>query len=132
MVLKRARWAKPDIERALTGLEVSDEVTRADAVCAFCPCRAGWSAFEEHVPRVIRSLRDPSRIVRRNALHVFEDAARMQAAEDLRYYVDGVEEKIGEKRACARYRSMEQRFEAIKEKRSRKLKKRSRTHSLPQ
>lgn len=126
MVLKRARWSKPDIQRAVADLEVSDEVLRGRAVCAFCPCHAGWSDFEQHVDLVIRRLRDPSRIVRRNALHVFEDAVRMQLAEDLHYYIEDGEEKIGEKRASARYRSMAERLEARREKRNRRCKKRSR------
>lgn len=132
MALKRARWPKPDIERAVTDLEVSDEMLRGSAVRAFCPCHAGWSAFEEHVSLVLRGLRDSSRIVRRNALHVFEDAARMQLAEDLLYYIEDGEEKIGERRACARYRSMEQRLEARRDKRNNRCKKWSRTHDRRQ
>ena len=126
MVLKRSRWPKPDIERAVADSEVSEEVLRGDAVRAFCPCRAGWSDFEQHINLVTRGLRDPSRIVRRNALHVFEDAVRMQLAEDLQYYIEDGEEKLSEKRASA-YRSMEQRLEARREKRNRRFKKRSRT-----
>jgi len=126
MVLKRSRWPKPDIERAVADSEVSEEVLRGDAVRAFCPCRAGWSDFEQHINLVTRGLRDSSRIVRRNALHVFEDAVRMQLAEDLQYYIEDGEEKLGEKRASG-YRSMEQRLEARREKRNRRFKKRSRT-----
>jgi hypothetical protein len=125
MVLKRARWPKPDIERAVADLEVNDEVLRGNAVRAFCPCHAGWSDFEQHINLVTRGLRDPSRIVRRNALHVFDDAVRMQLAADLHYYVEDGEEKIGEKRACARYRSMAERLEARREKRNRRYNKRS-------
>lgn len=127
MVLKRARWAKPDIERAVIEAQVSDEVLRGSAVRAFCPCHAGWSAFEDHIDIVTRGLRDSSRIVRRNALHVFEDAARMQLAEDLQFCIEKGEEKLEEKRACARYRSMEQRLFARREKRNARSKKRSRT-----
>ena len=126
MVLKRSRWPKPDIERAVADSEVSEEVLRGDAVRAFCPCRAGWSDFEQHINLVTRGLRDSSRIVRRNALHVFEDAVRMQLAEDLQYYIEDGEEKLGEKRASG-HRSMEQRLEARREKRNRRFKKRSRT-----
>lgn len=122
MVLKRSRWPKPDIDRAVADLDVSNEVLRGNAVRAFCPCRAGWREFEQHVDLVIRRLRDPSRIVRRNALHVFEDAVRMQLAEDLQYYVEHGEEKIGEKRACARYRSMADRLAARRERRNRRRK----------
>jgi len=127
MVLKRARWPKPDIERAVTEAQASDEVVRSNAVRTFCPCHAGWSAFEEHIDLVTRGLRDSSRVVRRNALHVFEDAMRMQFAEDLRYCVEDGEEKIGEKRAGARYRSMEQRLFSRRDKRNAKSKQRSRS-----
>ena len=127
MALKRARWPKPDIERAVTEAQLSDEVLRGRAVCEFCPCRAGWSAFEEHITLVTRGLRDSSRNVRRSALHVFHDAVRMQLAEDLQYCVEEGEEKIGEKRAGARYRSMEQRLLARRDKRNARSKKRSRS-----
>ena|SRR5689334_17589045 len=129
MVLKRARWAKPDIEAAVKNLDESDEVLRGNAVRAFCPCRAGWNAFEQHVDVVIRHLADPSRAVRKNALHVFEDAVRMQSREDLQYYVEDGEEKIGEKRACARYRSMEERLQARRDKRNRRYKGRKPSRS---
>ena len=126
MVTKRARWAKPDLVQAVANLDVSDEVVRGSAVREFCPCRNGWDDFEEHVNLVIRRLRDPSRIVRRSALHVFEDAVRLQLLGDLQYYIEDGEENLGERRACSRYRSMEQRLEARREKRSRRFKKRSR------
>jgi hypothetical protein len=125
MVLKRSRWPKPDIERALVELNVSDDELRGNAVRAFCPCRAGWPDFEKYVDRVIRGLRDPSRYVRKNALHVFEDAVRLQASADLQYYIEDGEDKPGEKRACARYRSMERRLEARRERRNRRHSKHS-------
>lgn len=127
MVLKRARWPKPDIEAAVKDLNTSDDVLRSHAVRAFCPCHGDWSSFEEHVGQLMRGIRDPSRIVRKNALHVFDDAMRLQLAEELHYYVADGEEKIGEKRACARYRSMPERLEARREKRNKRYKKRSRS-----
>jgi hypothetical protein len=54
---------------------------------------------------------------------VFEDAARMTLAEDLRY-VDAEEENIGEKRCL--FRSMEQRLEARQAGKIRKLQRRRR------
>jgi hypothetical protein len=122
---KRARWAAPDIRRLFTDLEVSDEAVRGDAVRSFCPCHAGWEVFEQHVSVVLQALRDRSRVVRGHALHVFEDAARMQSSGDLRYYLETGEERIGEKRASSRFRSMADRLEA---RRDRKVKKRKRRY----
>jgi hypothetical protein len=125
MVKKRSRWATSNIEVLLPDLQSPDEVGRRHTVRALCPCHAGWEAFEQHVGIVFRSLRDPSHIVRAHALHVFEDAARMMLAEDLRcYHLEAGEEKIGEKRC--RYRSIEQRLEARQNNRIRKLKRRRR------
>ena len=120
---RAARWARPDIKTILGNLNVSDEAVRGDAVRYLCPCHAGWELFEDHVVVLNRLLKDPSDVVRRHALHVFEDAARMQSRGDLEYCVEADEEKIGEKRA--RYRSMEQRLEA---RRARKISKRKSRH----
>jgi hypothetical protein len=93
-------------------------------VRALCPCHAGWEAFEAHVGEVLRLLRDPSRAVRAQALHVFEDATRMCETADLDYYKEDGEERIGEKRAQG-FRPMEQRLEA---RRDRRIRKRRRRH----
>jgi len=124
MVKKRARWATSNIERRLPDLQSPDEVVRGDVARALCPCHADWEVFEQHVGLVFRLLRDPSHVVRAHALHVFEDAARMTLAEDLRYHLEAGEEKIGEKRAC-HFRSIEERLEA---RRNRKLRKRKPRH----
>jgi hypothetical protein len=47
----------------------------------------------------------------------------MHLAEDLQYFVEEGEEKLGEKRAGARYRSMEQRLLARRDKRNTRSKK---------
>ena len=121
MVKKRARWAAPNIERIIPDLQSPDEEVRGDAVRALCPCHAGWEVFEQQVGVVLLSLRDRSRSVRAHALHVFEDATRMQSAADLRYHLEAGEERIGEKRAAC-FRSMEERLEARRNSRIRKLK----------
>lgn len=120
MVTKRARWATPDIECLLRNLESPDEEVRGDAVRGLCPCHAGWDVFEQQVSVVLLSLKDRSREVRAQALHVLEDAARLQIAGDLRYYHVPGEERIGEKRA--RFRSIAQRLEARRDRRNRKHK----------
>ena len=124
MVKKRVSWVAPDIEHRLQDLQSPDEVVRGDVARALCPCHAGWEVFEQHVRLVFRLLRDPSHVVRAHALHVFEDAARMTLAEDLRYHLAVGEEKIGEKRC--RYRSMEERLEARRNRKIRRLKTRQR------
>ena len=123
MVAKRSRWRHTDVESRLPDLQSPDEGVRGDAVRGLCPCHAGWVAFESHVGEVMRLLRDPSRAVRAHALHVFEDAARMCSAEELGYYVEGGEERMGEKRA-QRFRSMAERLEARRDKRTRRRKRR--------
>ena len=122
MVKKRSRWASSNIERRLPDMQSPDEVVRGDVARGLCPCHAGWEVFEQHVSLAFRLLRDPSHVVRAHALHVFEDAARMMLAEDLRYHLEAGEEKIGEKRC--RYRSIEQRLEARRNNRIRKLQRR--------
>ena len=121
---KRARWARPDSSSLEADLQVSDEARRGDAVRSLCPCHAGWEAFEQHVSVLFRSLRDRSPVVRAHALHVFEDAARMQSSEDLCYSLEPEEERLDEKRASSRFRSMEDRLEAKRNKRIRKCKSR--------
>jgi len=122
MVQKRSRWAAPDVEKLLPNLQSADEEARGRAVRGLCPCHAGWEVFEGHVSDLLRMLRDPSRDVRAHALHVFEDAARMQLAEDLSYYLEAGEEQIGEKRA-GHFPSIVERLQAM---RSRKVGRRKR------
>ena len=114
---KRARWVRPEVRDLVADLQASDEVVRGDAVRGFCPCHVSWEVFEQNVAVLIRRLKDPSDIVRAHALHVFEDAVRMQSASDIKYYVEPGEERIHEKRACY-FRPIEKRLEA---RRNRKL-----------
>ena len=124
MVLKRSRWPGPDIERALTDMQSTDEEARGNAVRAFCPCHAGWEPFEAHVGEVLRAMRDPSPFVRAGALHVFHDAAKMHREADLAYCEkEEGEERIGEKRAQG-FRSMAERLEARRDKRARRRRRR--------
>ncbi|HEX7313006.1 MAG TPA: hypothetical protein VF297_03750 [Pyrinomonadaceae bacterium] len=123
MVAKRSRWHVREPESRLPDLQSPDEETRGKAVRGFCPCYAGWEAFEAHVGEVLRAMRDPSRAVRAQALHVFDDATRMCSEADLNYYREDGEERIGEKRA-QRYRSIEQRLEARRDNRMRRRRKR--------
>jgi hypothetical protein len=124
MVKRNTPQATTDPKYLPPDLQVSEEGIRDDGVRSFCPCHAGWEVFEKNVSVVLRSLRDPSRVVRAHAIHVFEDAARNQSASDLRYYVEAREKRLNEKRACSRFRSMEERLEARRNKRISKHKER--------
>jgi hypothetical protein len=130
MVAKRERWLKPDVNQVEEDLQVTDEAVRSRAVGGLCPCHAGWDLFEDKVDVVIQSLRDPSRAVRRSALHVLEDAAVMQSREDLKYYLKPGEEKIGEKRAL-HFRPMERRLEARAKRKIQRRKRRNRIRHQP-
>jgi hypothetical protein len=126
MSKKSASWTKPEIGALVSNSDATNQAVRTDSVRGFCPCHAGWEVFEEHVGDVLRALRTGNREERAHALHVFDDAARMQLAEERRYYVEPGEERIGEKRACARFRSIEERLEARRDRRSRKRQRRHR------
>jgi hypothetical protein len=76
-----------------------DEDERGDAVRSLCPCHVGWDVFEGHVVEVLRALKDRNRGVRAQALHVFEDAARMQHLGETEYDLREAEEHLRGKRA---------------------------------
>jgi hypothetical protein len=98
---KKKREAGPAAEagRLILEVESPDESVRGDAVRALCPCHAGWELFERHVGVVLRACRDRSRVVRAHALHVFEDAARMQHMGEVDYLVQDAEARMRKKRA---------------------------------
>jgi hypothetical protein len=123
MVLKRERWLKQDVNEIEKGLQATDEVARSRGVGGLCPCHGDWDLFEQKIDVVMQSLRDPSRVVRRAALHVFDDAAVMHSKEEQKYYLEPGDEKIGEK-PTLHFRSMEQRLEA---RANRRIERRKRT-----
>lgn len=67
-----------DLERVLAGLDSPDEFIRAQAVRSLCPCRVGYAVYECYVGEVKRLQKDPSELVRKAALHVEEDAFRLE------------------------------------------------------
>jgi hypothetical protein len=77
------REAPPDggLDRILADVRAADEATRAQAVRSLCPCRIGWEGFQKEMDVVARMAKDRSPEVRRQALHVFEDAYTMQCME---------------------------------------------------
>ena len=76
-----------------------DEEERGGAVRSLCPCHVGWEVFESHVGEVLGALKDRSREVRAQALHVLEDAARMRQVGELDYYLQAAEERLRGNRA---------------------------------
>ena len=92
--------ACPDIdsERLLRDVQSPDETVRGKAVCSLCPCHAGWAAFERHVSLVLKAIRDRSRPVRAQALHVFHDAARMRLKDELDDRLQEAEARVRGKR----------------------------------
>jgi hypothetical protein len=115
---------EPDVKKIEADLQATDEVVRSHGVRGLCPCHGARDVLEQKVDVLMRSLRDPSRLVRRMALHVFDDAAVMQSKEELKYYLEPGEEKIGEKRL--HFRPLERRLEARAIRKLERRKKRNR------
>ncbi len=67
-----------NIECVLADLSAPDEQTRARAVRNLCPCRVGYAIYEQYRPEVKRLQKDASALVRKAALHVEEDAFRLE------------------------------------------------------
>ncbi len=68
-----------DLNRIMAEAASEDEETRARAVRNLCPCRVGWNSFEEGMKVVDKLRKDLSLEVRRQALHVLEDAYQMDS-----------------------------------------------------
>ncbi len=68
-----------DVAEILEGMNSPDEAVRARAARSVCPCRLGWGPFEQCLPHVSALTKDPSPLVRKAALHVFEDAFEMES-----------------------------------------------------
>lgn len=69
------------LDRIVANVQAADEATRAQAVRDLCPCRIGWEGFQREMDVVARLAKDRSPEVRRQALHVFQDAYEMQCIE---------------------------------------------------
>jgi hypothetical protein len=87
-----------DVERILTGMQSGDEIARANAVREICPCRMPWEIFDR-LRKAARPLRkDPSLLVRANALHIEEDARHIASLEALSERLQEWEEREEETR----------------------------------
>jgi len=60
-------------------LECGDGEERARAIRSLCPCRSGWDTFEADLALVRDYFKDPDPMVRKAAMHVFEDAFQMKS-----------------------------------------------------
>ena len=69
------------VESILARLQSDDECTRADAVQQICPCRTPVEVFRQLRKAVKPLQHDPSPLVRANALHVEEDARKVESIE---------------------------------------------------
>ncbi len=70
-----------EVESILVGLQSGDECTRADAVQQICPCRTPGEVFRQLRKAAKPLQHDPSPLVRANALHIEEDARKVQSIE---------------------------------------------------
>jgi hypothetical protein len=68
----------PDPAALLAKLRSPDEQTRIKALHAVCPCASGFQAYEHLRCEVKRLQKDPSPRVRAMALHVEQDACRIE------------------------------------------------------
>ena len=97
--MRKKKCAAVDLERLLSDLQSPDETVRARAVRSLCPCHAGWERFEQLFSVVLGLTQDSSPAVRAHALHVYEDAVKIQSIEDFGHQLVTVEEKLRQKRA---------------------------------
>jgi hypothetical protein len=75
------RKPQPDIAAVLDGFRSPDAQARARALHAICPCAAGFQLYEQLRDEVRRLQKDPSPQVRAIALHVEQDAGRIEEIE---------------------------------------------------
>src|SRR5581483_4140037 len=78
---RHRRQSQPDLAAVLSGLRSPDEQARVKALHAVCPCAAGYQLYEQLRVEVRRLQKDPSPRVRAVALHVEEDAGRIEEIE---------------------------------------------------
>jgi hypothetical protein len=78
---RRRRKPPPDLAAVRGGLRSPDEQARVEALHAVCPCGAGYRLYEQLRDEVRRLQKDPSARVRAVALHVEEDAGRIEEIE---------------------------------------------------
>ena len=98
--------SQADADALLRDLDSPDDSARAKAVRSLCPCRLGWTAFEQGVETLYKLQKDTNPDVRAAALHVFEDAAEMESSGLPTHRSEGTNEMLRTKRA-SRFRKDE-------------------------
>src|SRR5262249_46440447 len=78
---RRSGYAEADVERLLAEMQSPDEEARARAVREICPCRMPWEVFDRLRRAAKRLQKDPSPLVRANALHIEQDAREVASTE---------------------------------------------------
>ena len=78
---RHGRKPPPDPGAVLAGLRSPDEQARIRALHAVCPCAAGFWLYEQLRGEVRQLQKDPSPRVRAVALHVAQDAGRIEEIE---------------------------------------------------
>src|SRR5207249_8345901 len=76
-------FSEADVQRLLADMKSPNEMTRAVAVREICPCRMPWEVFDR-LRRAAKPLqKDPSPVVRANALHIEQDAREVASMESM-------------------------------------------------
>jgi hypothetical protein len=78
---RHRRKPPPDLDAVLAGLQSPDEQARITTLHAVCPCAAGFQLYEQLRGEVMQLQKDPSPRVRATALHVEQDAGRIEEIE---------------------------------------------------
>jgi hypothetical protein len=80
---KRSRPpTEQQVEHTLAEMCSPDENVRAEAVRHLCPCRVPWSIYQQNLGAVQALQKDSSPQVRRAALHLDEDAIKLERMEE--------------------------------------------------
>jgi hypothetical protein len=80
MRLRPDEWREvADLDQVIADLDAPEALTRAKAVRRLCPCRGGPEVYARFRGEVHRLQKDPSPLVRANALHVERDALEQEA-----------------------------------------------------
>jgi hypothetical protein len=102
-----------EIEALRRDLESPDDAARAKAARSVCPCRLGWTAFEQSIETLSKLQKDANPDVRAAALHVFEDAAELESDGLPTHRREGTSEMLRVKRA-SRFRKDEDDLAALR------------------
>lgn len=72
------------LERILARMHSPEEAERAQAVRRLCPCRTPWPIYQRYLDEIQKLQKDENPQVRAAALHLAEDADRLERREERR------------------------------------------------